>query len=117
MAESLNKRPNPILQLTLMRLREIGREPGVLFWAFGFPVVVSLALGIAFRARGPEPVVVGALPGISAEVERALTDAKVSLRQLGGPTAEAELRAGRVNLLLAPPQGPGQPITFHFDQI
>jgi ABC-type multidrug transport system permease subunit len=98
-----------------MRLREIGREPGVLFWAFGFPVVLSLALGIAFRARGPEPVVVGALPGISAEVERALTDAKVSLRQLGGATAEAELRAGRVNLLLAPPQGPGQPITFRFD--
>ncbi|HEY5284127.1 MAG TPA: hypothetical protein VIM14_15145, partial [Polyangia bacterium] len=64
--------PNPILQLTLMRLREIGREPGILFWAFGFPVVMSLALGIAFRARGPEPVVVGALPGLSAQVQHVL---------------------------------------------
>jgi hypothetical protein len=46
-----------------MRLREMGREPGVLFWAFGFPVLLSIALGIAFRVRGPEPTVVGALPG------------------------------------------------------
>ena len=117
-ADSQDRRPNPpnpIVQLTLMRLREIGREPGVLFWAFGFPVVLSLALGIAFRARGPEPVVVAALPGISAEVQRALTDAKVQVRQLDGTAAEAELRAGRVNLLLAPPQGLGQPLTFRFD--
>jgi ABC-type multidrug transport system permease subunit len=98
-----------------MRLREIGREPGVLFWAFGFPVVLSLALGIAFRARGPEPVVVGALPGISAEARQTLTDAKVQVKDLDGAVAEAELRAGRVNLLLAPPQGSGQPITYRFD--
>jgi ABC-type multidrug transport system permease subunit len=107
--------PNPILQLTLMRLREIGREPGILFWAFGFPVVMSLALGIAFRARGPEPVVVGALPGLSAQVQHVLTDARVSVKQLDSATAEAELRAGRVNLLLAPPLAPGQPLTFRFD--
>jgi ABC-type multidrug transport system permease subunit len=29
--------------------------------------------------------------------------------------SEAELRAGRVNLLLAPPQAPGQPLTYRFD--
>src|ERR1039457_1195470 len=115
MAESLNKRPNPILQLTLMRLREIGREPGVLFWALCFPVVMSLALGIAFRARGPEPVVVGALPGISAEAHRALADAKVTVKPMDGAAAEAELRAGRVSLLLAPPPGPGQPLVYRFD--
>jgi ABC-2 type transport system ATP-binding protein len=77
MAESSDKRPNPIVQLTLMRLREIGREPGVLFWAFGFPVVLSLALGIAFRARGPEPVVVGALPGFQPRPIAHSSDAKV----------------------------------------
>jgi ABC-2 type transport system permease protein len=115
MADSQDKRPNPIVQLTLMRLREIGREPGVLFWAFGFPVVLSLALGIAFRTRGPEPVVVGALPGISTEVHRALANAKVKVKELEDLAAQTELRAGRVNLLLAPPQGPGQPITYRFD--
>ncbi len=115
MVDAPDRRPNPIVQLTLMRLREIGREPGVLFWAFGFPVLLSLALGIAFRARGPEPVAVGALPGISAELERALTDAKVRVENLDRAAAAAELRAGRVNLLLVPPRGPGQPLTFRFD--
>jgi ABC-type multidrug transport system permease subunit len=115
MVDQQDKRPNPIWQLTLMRLREIGREPGVLFWTFGFPVVLSLALGIAFRARGADPIVVGALPGIPVEIQRALTEAKVQVKQLDASVAESELRTGHVNLLLAPAQGPGQPITFRFD--
>jgi ABC-type multidrug transport system permease subunit len=98
-----------------MRLREIGREPGVLFWAFGFPVVLSIALGIAFRVRGPDPVVVAALPGISAEVHRALDEAKVRVKDLEATTAATELRAGRVALLLVPPAQAGQPLTYRFD--
>jgi ABC-2 type transport system permease protein len=115
MADVRQQRPNPIAQLTLMRLREIGREPGVLFWAFGFPVVLSLALGIAFRVRGPDPVVVGALPGVSAEVHRALEGAKVRVKDLDAVTAAKELRAGRVSLLLLPPSAPGQTLGYRFD--
>jgi ABC-2 type transport system permease protein len=110
-----SKRPSPIVQLTLMRLREIGREPGVLFWAFGFPVLLSIALGIAFRVRGPEPTVVGALPGLAGDLKQILVDAKIQVKPLDAAGAEAELRAGRVNLLLVPPQAPGQPITYRFD--
>jgi ABC-type multidrug transport system permease subunit len=110
-----SKRPNPVFQLTLTRLREIGREPGVLFWAFGFPVLLSIALGIAFRVRGPEPTVVGALPGITADLEHVLEAAKVQVKPLDAASAETELRAGRVNLLLVPPQAPEQPITYRFD--
>jgi ABC-2 type transport system permease protein len=110
-----SKRPNPIIQLTLTRLREMGREPGVLFWSFGFPVLLSIALGIAFRVRGPEPTVVGALPGIAADLEQVLGDAKIQVRPLDAASAETELRAGRVNLLLVPPQSPEQPITYRFD--
>jgi ABC-2 type transport system permease protein len=109
------RRPHPVAQLTLMRLREIGREPGILFWAFGFPLLLSLALGIAFRARGPEPVVVGALPGVGADVHAALASAHVRVRDLDPAAAERELRAGRVNLLLLPPAGPGQPLGYRFD--
>ena len=108
-------RPNPVVELTLMRLREIGREPGVLFWAFGFPVLLSLALGIAFRARGPEPVVVGALPGVTAEVGQALAAAKIRVKDFNADAAARELRAGRVSLLLLPPAGPGQPLGYRFD--
>jgi ABC-type multidrug transport system permease subunit len=108
-------RPNPIVQLTLMRLREMGREPGVLFWAFGFPIVLSLALGIAFRVRGPDPVVVAALPGVSAHVHEALLDAKVQVKDLDAATAATELRAGRVSLVVTPATGPDQALGFKFD--
>lgn len=114
-ADSKNKRPNPVIQLTLMRLREMGREPGVLFWAFGFPILLSIALGIAFRVRGPEPVVVGALPGISAEARRALLDAKIQVKDFDATVAETELRSGRVSLLLVPPQGSGKALAYRFD--
>jgi len=107
--------PNPVVELTLMRLREMWREPGVLFWTFGFPVVLSLALGIAFRVRGPDPVVVGALPGISPEAHRALAEAKIQIKDFDALAADRELRAGRVSLLLLPPTGPGQPLGFRFD--
>ena len=109
------KRPNPIVELTMMRLREVGREPGVLFWSFGFPVVLSLALGIAFRVRGPDPVVVGALPGIPSQLHEVLAEAKVEVKDVDPSDAATELRAGRVSLLLIPPSEPGQALIFRFD--
>src|SRR5437773_11385953 len=45
----------PILQLFLARLREFYREPEVIFWVYGFPVLLAVGLGIAFRSKEPEP--------------------------------------------------------------
>src|SRR5207245_2063839 len=53
---STETRLHPLWQLTLARLRLFFREPGAVFWTFGFPLVLSIALGIAFRNRPPEPV-------------------------------------------------------------
>ena len=41
-------RGGPLLQLTLGRLREFLREPEALFWVFAFPILLALALGLAF---------------------------------------------------------------------
>jgi ABC-type multidrug transport system permease subunit len=109
------KRPNPIVQLTLMRLREAAREPGVLFWTFGFPIVLSIALGIAFRVHGPDPVVVGTLPGLTSETRTALIAGHVQVKDLDATAAAAELRAGRVALLLIPPARPAEPLTYRLD--
>lgn len=108
---------HPIVELTLMRLREMWREPGVLFWTFGFPVVLSIALGIAFRVRGPDPVVIGALPGTSADVRAALAAAHVQVKELPAADADRELRGGRVHLVLVPPAAPGQPLGYRFDPV
>jgi ABC-type multidrug transport system permease subunit len=37
--------------LTLAHFREIIREPGVLFWGIGFPILMSLGLGLAFTTK------------------------------------------------------------------
>ena len=51
--------PTPqALELWLVRVRTFLREPGVLFWVFGFPVLLAVALGIAFRGKGPERMAV-----------------------------------------------------------
>src|SRR5262245_35222691 len=104
-------RAHPVVQLTLMRLRELYREPGTLFWVFGFPILISVALGLAFRTRGPEPIVVGALPGVPAETLQALRGGGVEVRALDAADARLALRSARVALVLVP----GPPLTYRFD--
>jgi ABC transporter DrrB family efflux protein len=45
----------PFGQLILARLREFYREPEVLFWVYGFPLLLAIGLGIAFSRKRPEP--------------------------------------------------------------
>jgi len=109
-------RPHPIVELTLMRLREFVREPGVLFWAFGFPLLIALALGFAFRSKRPDPVSVGVLPGVAPEAQAALVAAGLRTKTLDEAAARAQLRAGRVDLVLAPDPGAGRAgIAYRFD--
>ena len=109
-------RAHPVVQLTLMRLRELSREPGTLFWVFGFPVLISIALGLAFRNTGPEPVAVGVLPGVPAAVTGALTAGGVLVKPLDEPAARSELRAGRVAVVLVPPApGAGDVLGYRYD--
>jgi ABC-2 type transport system permease protein len=111
-------RPNPIAQLTFMRLRELWREPGVIFWVFGFPILIAVALGLAFRVQTPRPPVVGALPGVSDEVRAALEGAGVVVRgPLDAAAARVELRAGRVALVLVPPEQPGGALGYRYDPV
>src|SRR5438477_330951 len=42
-----------IAQLTAARMREAIREPGVLFWVFGFPILLSVARGALHRLSRP----------------------------------------------------------------
>lgn len=44
-------RKQELLQLFLAHLREILREPGVIFWGIVFPILMALGLGIAFTQK------------------------------------------------------------------
>ncbi|HEY8926529.1 MAG TPA: ABC transporter permease, partial [Polyangia bacterium] len=82
----------PVWQLTRARLRELSREPGTLFWAFGFPVLLTVGLGLAFKG-GPEPAAVGVLQGAPAEVAAQLGAARFKVEPLDPATARTHLRA------------------------
>ncbi len=42
---------HPLLQLILSHIREFLREPGSVFWSFGFPILMALGLGVAFSGK------------------------------------------------------------------
>ena len=44
----------PLAQIVAGRLREFIREPEALFWVYGFPILMTIALGIAFRNQPVE---------------------------------------------------------------
>src|SRR5689334_23546701 len=106
----------PLWQLTLMRWRMFVREPSALFWTYGFPVVLALALGIAFRNRPPEPVVVAveALTGNESWREALATNSQVHVRWLSPAEARQALRTGKVSLVVGR-QGSASPRVYHFD--
>jgi ABC-type multidrug transport system permease subunit len=101
---------HPLLELTLVRLKEFWREPEAVFWAFIFPVLMVTALGIAFRNVGPTKVKVA--------VEQTTQDANSpemaifnSLSQssdvepilMSTEEAARSLRAGKVPLVVSIP--------------
>ena len=51
--------PNALRELTLARIRSFVREPEALFWTFGFPIMMAVGLGLAFRERPAEKAAVG----------------------------------------------------------
>ena len=95
-----------IVELTLVRLREIMREPETVFWVFVFPLVLAAALGIAFRNRAPEAVHVGVLASApaadaAASALRAADGLAVELLPDDSAAARA-LRIGTVALVVVP---------------
>lgn len=93
-----------LAQLTLTRLREFIREPEALFWTFVFPILMAIALAVAFPGRtAPTYVAVAAGPE-QARVRTALEAGGVTLRDLPAtPDAEARsLREGEVHLIVVP---------------
>ncbi|MCP3979855.1 MAG: ABC transporter permease [bacterium] len=96
-------RNHPWTQMTLCKIRELLREPEMVFWVFVFPVLLTLALGIAFRSQGAEVLGVGVQgDGAHCDAAFAALDEHEGFRatRLDRAQAQGELRAGRVALVV-----------------
>src|SRR5260370_20290628 len=58
---------HPLLELTSVRTKEFLRETEAIFWVFGFPLLLALALGFAFRAKAPDKIPIGVVEGPHAQ--------------------------------------------------
>ncbi len=58
--------------LLMARLRELQREPEVIFWVFMFPILLALGLGIAFRNKPADATPIAIVSGPGAQEALAL---------------------------------------------
>lgn len=58
--------------LLMARMREMLREPEVLFWVFGFPLLLALGLGIAFRNKPADVTSIAIVAGPESQNTLAL---------------------------------------------
>ncbi len=110
---SNGKNYSPLWQLTLARWRSFYREPSTIFWAFVFPIVLAMALGIAFRNRPPEPIWAAVQRGDGAhDIFHALQASKdVRVELLDAIHAREALRTGKVAIVVVP----GTPRSYEYD--
>jgi ABC-2 type transport system permease protein len=99
---------HPLLELTLARMREFWRDPSALFWTFGFPVVLAIGLGIAFR-EAPEHTlsvaVAAEAPGATEAVEALRAAPGIEVTPVDPELAVHDLASGKLDLLIVPAGG------------
>jgi ABC-2 type transport system permease protein len=109
-----SRRKSPLVALTKTRLLEFIRQPEAIFWVFGFPIIMSVVLGFAFRDRPPEAIPIGiAGESRSGQLRNALENSSRLKPQLFGSIEEGEaaLRMGRIALLVEN----RYPLVYHYD--
>jgi len=94
----------PLWQLTRSRMVGFLREPEAVFWTFAFPILMALALGIAFRTQRAPTWSVGVEEGPHAAATFEALAASPDLRavRLSPAEADAALRRGRILVLVRP---------------
>jgi ABC-type multidrug transport system permease subunit len=98
--------------LSLARFREFVREPEAIFWTFVFPILIAVALAVAFPGR-QAPVVVGIRAGEQGGAVRSVlrNEPGVTVRDISEAEEVRALREGDVHVLVVPTDPP----TYRYD--
>lgn len=105
-------------ELVSVRFKEFLREPEAIFWSFGFPILLAIGLGIAFRSKPAEIVHVAFVRSASAPADSTLTsaldrDSLLAVEVLPADSAAEALRTGRVALVVS--VGEANRLQYQFD--
>jgi len=97
-------------------MKELKREPEVIFWVFIFPLLLALGLGIAFRNKPADVTSIAIVAGPGADKAMALLEArKSSIRAevLNQSLALQGFRLGKYDLVVEPDTNGG--FRYHYD--
>jgi ABC-type multidrug transport system permease subunit len=101
----LNGRWSGFLHILGARMKELRREPEVIFWVFGFPILLALGLGLAFRNKPADvtPVVVVSSPRATEIAGMLHTGKSTPIRAdvLDDAAAQHGFRLGKYDLVIA----------------
>lgn len=92
---------HPLIELTSVRTKEFVRETEAIFWVFGFPLLLALALGFAFRSKPPDRIPIGVIEGPAAKQRMAALSRSPALlpRVYSEQEGREALRRGKISLL------------------
>src|SRR6185369_17890599 len=97
---------HPLVELTLTRVREFLREKEAVFWVFVFPVLMTFALGVAFRNTAPDktPIAIEATADAKAnELAQVFSNSPDITATVMSPSEAAQaLRSGKISIVVKP---------------
>jgi len=98
---------HPLIELTITRIREFLREREAVFWVFIFPVLMTFALGIAFRNTAPDKTLVAIEndPTNTSVNELATVlgrSPEITASVLAPDEAAKALRSGKISIVVKP---------------
>jgi ABC-type multidrug transport system permease subunit len=91
--------------ILMARLKELKREPEVIFWVFGFPVLLALGLGIAFRNKPADVTSVaiidtGGAQEALAMIQHSPRHSEIRAQVLDSASALKGLRLGKFDMVV-----------------
>ena len=100
-----NGRWSAFTHLVIVRMKELKREPEVVFWVFGFPLLLALGLGIAFRNKPADVTFVAIVQGSGAQnalslIDRSPQKSSIRAEVLEKPEALKGFRLGKYDLVV-----------------
>ena len=102
-----NGRWSGFTHILVARMKELKREPEVIFWVVLFPVLLALGLGIAFRNKPADTTTIAIVEGSGAQellgmIQQSPRHAMVHAQVLSREAAMTGLRLGKFDLVVVP---------------
>ncbi len=117
----VNGRWSGYWNLLTARMKELRREPEVIFWVFVFPLLLAAGLGIAFREKPADVTHVALVAGPGAQHALQLLEASpehgsIHVQTLPAEEAANSFRLGKFDLVITPQASGGVDYTYDPDR-